>query len=697
MVSIERDMAGRIFRLETGLMAKQADGAVLARYGETAVLATVVSLKEVKEGTDFLPLTVDYLERTYAAGKIPGGFFKREGRPSEKEVLTSRLIDRTLRPLLPKGYFFETQVITTVLSADQENDPDLVAMVAASAAMMISDVPFDGPIVGMTIGRIDGEWVVNPSNAQMERSELDLFVSAGERGIVMVEGAAKGVPESTILDGLDLAVRSAPPLLEAQRELREKVGKEKRQFSPQVPDPEKVAAVRLKAEEKLKEALTLAVKQERSRMIDKITKEVVEQFGSDKGGETSQIPSLILDLQGELMRTQIVKEGRRVDGRGTREVRPIDCRVGIMPRTHGSALFTRGETQALVVATLGTVSDRQIVDALEGESHKHFMLHYNFPPFSVGEAKFLRSPGRREIGHGALAERSVAPLIPSVEEFPYTIRVVSDILESNGSSSMATICGASLSLMDAGIPIKEAVAGVAMGLIKEGEKIVILTDILGDEDHLGDMDFKVAGTRRGITGLQMDIKIKGITREILSEALEQARQARLHILDCMDQAITRPREELSAYAPRIVTLHVKPHRIKDLIGPGGKHVKSIIEKTGVDINIDDDGTVHIASTDADATERAIAMVEDLTREVEVGKIYTGKVKKIVDFGAFVEVIPGKEGLLHISQLENRRVSKVSDVVREGDEVRVKVLDIDRAGKIRLSRKVVLGEKKTDSG
>ncbi|MBI4209782.1 MAG: polyribonucleotide nucleotidyltransferase [Deltaproteobacteria bacterium] len=691
-VVVERNLGGRLFRLESGFLAKQADGAVLARYGDTVVLATVVSAKDIREGIDFLPLTVDYLEKTYAAGKIPGGFFKREGRPSEKEILTSRLIDRAIRPLLPKGYYYETQVIAIVLSADQENDSDTVAMVAASAALTLSDIPFDGPIAGICIGKLEGQLVVNPLISQLEKSQLDLVVACGQTGIVMVEGGAKGVSEAVVLDALDLAVESAKPILEAQLELREKLGKGKREFIPKIPSPEKVESVKAAAVDKMRKALSIAQKQERAEQVKQVRAEVVAQLAAE--GEASvakELESITHDLQADLMREQIVVQGRRVDGRGLQDIRPIDCQVGILPRTHGSALFTRGETQALVIATLGTTADKQIIDALEGESYKHFMLHYNFPPFSVGEVKFLRSPGRREIGHGALAERSVAAVVPSAEAFPYTIRIVSDILESNGSSSMATICGASLSLMDAGVPIQQPVAGVAMGLIKEGEKIAILTDILGDEDHLGDMDFKVAGTCEGITGLQMDIKIKGLTRGIMGQALEQARTARLSILGQMKEAIERPRPELSVYAPRIMTLRINTNRIKDLIGPGGRNIKGIVEKTGVEIDVRDDGTVHLASADPKAAEKALQMIHELTREAEIGKIYVGKVRKIVDFGAFVEIFPGTDGLVHISQLEDRRVERVTDILQEGEEVKVKVLEIGRDGKIRLSRKAAMEE------
>jgi polyribonucleotide nucleotidyltransferase len=690
---IEMDFYGRPLIIETGRMAKQASGAAVVTYGETVALVTVVASSEPREGTDFFPLTVDYQERTFAAGKIPGGFFKREGRPSEREILISRLVDRALRPLFPDAFYCETQVVASVLSVDRENDADTVALIGASAALQVSDIPFRGPIAGVRIGRIRGVFVVNPPQSQFEASDINLFVAAGRDAIVMVEGGAKVVPEDEMLEALFLAQEAVKPVLDAQDEIVRVAGRPKRTLVAVPPDTTLRERVHSLGAEKLRTALSTVAKHERRHAVDVVKREVQAALAEEYAGREKEVATVLEELESETLRMMVVRDNRRVDGRGLTDIRPITCEVGILPRTHGSALFTRGETQALVVATLGTGSDEQKVDALIGEQYKKFMLHYNFPPFSVGEARPLRGPGRREIGHGALAERAIAAVVPGENEFPYTIRVVSEILESNGSSSMATVCGGTLSLMDAGVPLKAPVAGIAMGLIKEGEDIRILSDILGDEDHLGDMDFKVAGTAEGVTALQMDIKISGVTREIMRHALYQARAGRLHILEQMAKVLAAPRTQVSEYAPRITTLKVKQDKIRDLIGPGGKMIRSIIEETGVKIDVEDDGTVYVSSADSDSMSKAIAKIHRVTAEAEVGKVYKGTVRKIVDFGAFVEILPGTDGLVHISQLGPGRVRRVSDVLKEGDEIMVKVLEIDRQGKIRLSqRDAVEGER-----
>ena len=688
---IEMEYYGRPLSIETGRLAKQTSGAALVQYGETVVLVTAVASDSPREGIDFFPLTVDYQERTYAAGKIPGGFFKREGRPAEREVLTSRIVDRAIRPLFPKGFACETQIVASVLSVDRENDADTLALIGASAALHVSDIPFGGPIAGVRIGRLHGELVVNPLQSQFQDSDINLFVAAGRDAIVMVEGGARIVSEEDMLEALFLAQEAAAPVLDVQDELVRVAGKPKRQFAEPATDTELADRVRAAATQKLSAALTIAAKLERGAAIKSAKKEATEVLGEEFAERGGEVAEALEKLTGEIMRTAIVDKSQRVDGRGLTDIRPISCEVGLLPRTHGSALFTRGETQALAVATLGTSADEQRVDALIGEQYRKFMLHYNFPPFSVGEARPMRNPGRREIGHGALAERALLAVLPAGNEFPYTIRVVSEILESNGSSSMATVCSGALSLMDAGVPIVAPVAGIAMGLIKEGEDVRILSDILGDEDHLGDMDFKVAGTADGITALQMDIKIAGVTREIMRQALYQARDGRLHILGKMAESLETPREQVAEYAPRILTLKIKPDKIRDLIGPGGKMIRSIVEETGVKIDVEDDGTVSIASSDGDSMDRAISKVEAVTADAEIGKLYTGTVKKVVDFGAFVEILPGKEGLVHISQLAPERVRQVTDIVDEGDEITVKVLEIDRQGKIRLSRREALAE------
>jgi polyribonucleotide nucleotidyltransferase len=688
---VELDFHGRPLSIEVGKVAKQADGAALVRYGETVVLVTAVAAQELKTDTDFFPLTVDYQEKTFAAGKIPGGFFKREGRPSEKEILTCRLIDRSIRPLFSEGLRCETQVIATVLSADRENDPDVVAMLGASVALQVSDIPFNGPLAGVRIGRINGRWVINPTQSQLLESDMDIFLSGSRDAIVMVEGGAKMVPEDEILEALFTGHEAIQPLLQIQEEIRREIGKPKRQVPLAELDPAIVRQVEQLALSKLQQAIEIPEKLERYKQIGEIKGEVVAKMLAEFPQKEKDIKGAFDELKRNCFRGLIIQRERRIDGRGLKDIRPITCEVEILPRTHGSALFTRGETQALVVTTLGTASDEQKIDALIGEHYKKFMLHYNFPPFSVGEVKFLRGPSRREIGHGNLAERALLPVLPPEESFPYTIRIVSEVLESNGSTSMATVCGGSLSLMDAGVPVSAPVAGIAMGLIKEGEHVRVLSDILGDEDHLGDMDFKVAGTPNGVTSLQMDIKISGVNRDIMRQALYQAREGRLHILGIMTETMGSHRASVSGHAPRITTLKVRPEKIREIIGPGGKVIRGIIEATGVKMDVEDDGTVTIASIDEAASRRAIEMVQKIAAEAEVGKIYKGTVRKIVDFGAFVEIFPGTDGLIHISQLAPERVRRVSDILKEGDEVMVKVLEIDRQGKIRLSRKEALQE------
>ncbi|MBI3811589.1 MAG: polyribonucleotide nucleotidyltransferase [Nitrospirae bacterium] len=686
---VELEIRGKQLILETGRMAKLADGAVMARYGDTVVLATAVASKVARTGVDFLPLTVDFQERAYAAGKIPGGFFKREGRPSEREILASRLIDRPLRPLFPKGFYFDIQVIASVLSADQGNVSDLLAITAASAALTISDIPLKDPVAAVRIGRIEGRFVANPSFAEIEASDLNLVVAGTQDAVMMVEGGAHELSEQTMIDAISLAHAEIKKIIQVILKLRELAGKPKRETVQKTADPSLVESVKSKSLKRVEEAVLIPNKSAREEQLGDILKGVVKEINTPEADRTREINEVFHELERNAVRQMILNKGIRADGRGCSAIRPITCEVGILPRTHGSALFTRGETQSLAVVTLGTADDEQRIDALEGESTKTFMLHYNFPPFSVGEARPMRGPGRREIGHGALAERALRPVIPSREAFPYTLRIVSDILESNGSSSMATVCGGTLALMDAGVQIKSPVAGIAMGLIKEGSQTVILSDILGLEDHLGDMDFKVTGTRQGVTALQMDMKIPGITESLFREALEQARVGRLHILDRMAESLAAPRAELSLLAPRIFTMHVKKDMIGKVIGPGGKVVRGIVEATGVKIDIEDDGTILIASVDAEAAKMAMEMIGKITEDVEVGKIYKGKVVKIMDFGAFVEILPGVDGLVHISQLAEHRVNRVQDEVNEGDEIMVKVLEVDKQGKIRLSRKDVL--------
>lgn len=683
---LEIELGGKTLMVETGKVAKQAHGAAMARLGDTVILATAVEAKQVDEEQDFFPLLVDYREKAYAAGKIPGGFFKREGRPSEKETVSARLIDRTLRPLFPEGYFKEVQIMVIVLSSDQENDADVPGLIGASTALSISEIPFYQPVGAVRVGRLNGELVANPTFSELEESDINLVVAGTKDFVNMVEGECREVSEEDLLSALEFGHEKIKLIVGLQEELRAKVGKPKPEVEVTPRNAELVEAVSALGMEKIKEANRVADKLKREEMLeallDSVTINLLEKFPESE----REIKSILQELEKKDMRQMILNEGRRTDGRDIYQIRPITCEVGILPRTHGSALFTRGQTQSLSVTTLGTKIDEQRVDDLEGESTKSYMLHYNFPPFSVGEIRFIRGPGRREIGHGALAERAIQPVIPREEAFPYTVRIVSDILESNGSSSMATVCGGSLSLMDAGVPIKAPVAGIAMGLIKEENKHAILTDILGVEDHLGDMDFKVTGTRQGITAFQMDVKISGVDLSILQEALGRAKEARLFVLDKMQKTIAQPRPELSAYAPRIIILKVKPEKIGEIIGPGGKMIRSIIEQTGAKIDIEDDGSVFIASVDQKAGEAAHELILRLIEEPEIGKEYMGKVKRITPFGAFVEILPGQDGLLHISEIETRRIDKVEDVLSVGDEVKVKIIGIDAEGKIRLSRK-----------
>jgi polyribonucleotide nucleotidyltransferase len=683
---VDIDLAGRRLTLETGRIAKQADGAIWATYGDTIVLATAVASQTAKPGVDFLPLTVDYQEKTYAAGKIPGGYFKREGRPSEREVLTSRLIDRPLRPLFPEGYYFETQVIASVLSADKTGVSDVIAIIAASAALAVSSIPFNGPIAGVKIGRVNGQFVVNPDLDVLETSDLHLVVAGTADAVMMVEAGASELPEATMLEAIELAHNEIKKIVAKIEELRGLTGKTKRTVTQEPIDAALSAQVRDLVAGPIREAILIPNKSARQERLDQVLSDTLAKLKSDDPNRDRHVKIIFHGLEYTEVRNMILEKRVRADGRGPADIRPITCEVGVLPRAHGSAVFTRGETQSLAVVTLGTTDDEQRIDALEGEYMRTFMLHYNFPPFSVGEARPLRSPGRREVGHGALAERALKSVIPAKDKFPYTLRLVSEILESNGSSSMATVCGGTLALLDAGVPIKEPVAGIAMGLIKEGDQVLVLSDILGLEDHLGDMDFKVTGTKNGVTALQMDIKIGGITSGLMREALAQAKAGRLHILERMAEALNSPRTKLSAFAPRIFPLKIKQDKIRDVIGPGGKMIRSIIAETGVKINVEDTGDVTIASSDEASAQKAIDMIKRLTEEVEVGKIYRGTVRKIMDFGAFVEVMPGTDGLVHISQLAHHRVKAVTDEVSEGDEIMVKVLEIDKQGKIRLSRK-----------
>jgi polyribonucleotide nucleotidyltransferase len=687
------ELGGKTVTFQTGKIAKQASGSVLVTCGGTQVLVTAQGSKEAREGIDFLPLTVDYQEKTSAAGRIPGGFFKREGKPRDSETLTSRMIDRSIRPLFSEGWGCETQVIATVFSHDNENPGDALAMCGASLALELSDMPFQGPIAGVRVCRIDGEFVLNPSFEKRAGADINIFLSCSRNAIVMVEGGAAEAEESDVISALLFAHEQCQKILDMQEEMKKEAGKTKREVKAPEKDKDLQAKVADVGTPKLKAALENVKKLERYAALDAAKKEIfqalVESDASlaDRKGEIS---GMIGDLKYNMVRKSMVNSKKRLDGRGFEDVRAIITETGVLKRTHGSALFTRGETQSIVTTTLGTRQDEQKIDGLEGEIYRRFMLHYNFPPYSVGETKFLRGPGRREIGHGTLAERALAGLIEADDDFPYVVRIVSDITESNGSSSMATVCGGSMSMMDAGVPMKAPCAGIAMGLIKEGDEIAILSDILGDEDHLGDMDFKVAGTDKGITAIQMDIKIDGVSREILEKALGQARDGRIHILGEMAKTLGNTRSEMSEFAPRITTLKIKQDRIRDVIGPGGKVIKDIIARTGCQVNVEDDGTVMVASTDGESAKAAIKMIQDLTQEAVIGQLYLGNVRKITDFGAFVEIFPGTDGLVHISELANKRVKRVEDVLQEGDEVLVKVIGMER-GKIKLSRKEALAE------
>jgi polyribonucleotide nucleotidyltransferase len=680
--------------LETGEIARQASGAVIVNVEDTIVLATVVAAKSAKPGQDFFPLTVDYMEKTYAAGKIPGGFFKREGRPSEKETLTCRLIDRPLRPLFPDGFYNEVQVVCTVLSLNPEIDPDIPAMIGASAAMAISGVPFNGPIGAARVGYIDGQYVLNPTASQLKVSQMDLVVSGTESAVLMVESEAQQLSEEVMLGGVVFGHEQGRLAIAAINRLVEKAGKPEWDWKPAEKDEALISRVKSLAEAPLREAYGMRNKQERSQKLKTIyaeieTKIAEESAAAGKSVDGNLVSETLFSIEANVVRSQILNGEPRIDGRDTRTVRPISIRTGVLPRTHGTALFTRGETQALVVATLGTTRDEQIIDALAGEYRDRFMLHYNMPPFATGETGRVGSPKRREIGHGRLAKRALVAVLPSPEEFAYSMRVVSEITESNGSSSMASVCGGCLALMDAGVPLKAHVAGIAMGLIKEGGRFAVLTDILGDEDHLGDMDFKVAGTEQGVTALQMDIKIQGITKEIMQVALAQARDGRMHILGKMKATLDHAREELSEFAPRLYTMKINPERIRDVIGKGGATIRAITEETGTTIDISEDGSITIAATTADAARAAQKRIEELTAEVEVGKVYDGTVLRLLEFGAIVSILPGKDGLLHISQIANERVNQVSDYLKEGQSIRVKVLEADDKGRLRLSMKALL--------
>ncbi|HEX7118919.1 MAG TPA: polyribonucleotide nucleotidyltransferase [Longimicrobiales bacterium] len=692
MHRIEREFAGRKLILETGRMARQAHGACLVQYGETVVLCTA-TVQDSPTSLPFFPLTVEYREKSYAAGKIPGGFIKREGRPSEKEILSARQIDRPVRPLFPDGFLYETQLFINVLSADQENDADVLGLLGCSAALNMSKIPFAGPVAAVRIGRIEGQWVLNPTFQQLQFSDLDIVVAGTETAITMVEGGAVEVPEDDIAEALLVAHEGIRELIAIQKEFLKEISVPKMEWTRTEIPAEVRSRVEELAEARVRESLNLKDKAERNQALATIREDVKTALAEEFPEHEGAIGAVISEIEKRVMRRQILEKGERADGRKVDEIRPITCEVGVLPRTHGSALFTRGQTQALAVVTLGTSSDEQRIDTIDvpQETSKSFMLHYNFPPFSTGEAKPVRGTSRREIGHGALAERAIQPLLPAYEDFPYTIRVVSDILESNGSSSMASVCGASLALMDAGVPIRAACAGVAMGLIKEGDDVAVLTDILGLEDALGDMDFKVAGTREGVTSIQMDIKIEGLTVEIMREALARAHKGRMYILDVMDQAMAAPRSELSQYAPRIITMQINPDKIGEVIGPKGKTIRSIQDETGAEINIDDSGLVTIASVSAEGGERAREMIGAIVQEPEVGRIYEGVVKSTTTFGAFIEILPGTEGLCHISELQEGRTEKTEDVLKKGDTTRVKLLSIDEKGRLRLSRKAALQE------
>ncbi len=691
-ISFKAEVGGKPLEIHAGKLAKQASGSVLVQYGDTIVLVAAVSSYDERPGTDFLPLSVEYQEKIYAAGRIPGNYFRREiGRPSEKETLTSRLIDRPIRPLFPKEYRYETQVIATVLSMDQENDPDVLAMIGASAALVISDIPFDGPIASVRVGRIDGKFKINPTVQEIATSDLNIIVAGSKTGVVMVEGGGKMVSEKDMLEAIFFGHEAIQPLVEIQEKLKEVIGVPKRPFTPPEKEKALVEKVHALAGSRIAEAVERPRKAERQTAIRQLRGEIFQSLGEAYADRKAEFEAVFDDLQKKICRDIVVREGRRIDNRRFDEIRPITCEVGILPRPHGSALFTRGETQVLGVLTLGSGPDEQRVETLIGDEFRPFMLHYNFPPYSVGEVKRLSGPSRRDIGHGGLSTRALEQVLPPKEAFDYTIRVVSEVFESNGSSSMATVCAGSLAMMDGGVPISAPVSGIAMGLIKEGEQVVVLSDILGDEDHFGDMDFKVTGTRDGITALQMDIKIRELSRGIMEKALEQARVGRLHILDRMLATIQEPRKEISVYAPKVSSIVINPDRIREIIGPGGKVIRSIQAETNTKIDIEDSGVVKIFASSQAEADSAVRMIHEIIREPEVGQIYDGVVVKITDFGAFVEIFPGTDGLVHISQLAPQRIRKVSDFVKEGQNLKVKVLEVTREGKIRLSHKAVLEE------
>jgi polyribonucleotide nucleotidyltransferase len=688
---VSLELGSQTLTITTGKMAKLAAGSAVVRLGDTVVLVATAAAKSASPNRDFVPLTVDYRERTYAAGKIPGGFFKREGRPTEKEVLSSRLIDRPIRPLFSKQFPYETQIMATVMSSDQENDADILALIGASAALTLSDIPFPEPIGGVRVGRVDGQLVVNPTISELEESDMDIVVAGTADNIIMVEGGSREVNETDLVAALDFAMSHIRQIVEIQKQLVSRAPKAKRPLLP-APDTSELSAVLEQSyRERLRQAIRIPGKEARQEEVDRIAAEAVAALKERFTEQENYIGKILHDIERDELRNMVLNEGIRADGRGPDAIRPITIEVGALPRTHGSCLFTRGETQAMAVATLGTKSDEQRVEELEGQSWKSYMLHYNFPPFSVGEVRPIRGPGRREIGHGALAERAIEPVIPAETHFPYTIRIVSDILESNGSSSMATVCAGAMALMDAGVPIKAPVAGIAMGLIKEDERLAVLTDILGVEDHLGDMDFKVTGTREGVTAFQMDTKIGGISHAILTDALERARRGRMHILDLMEQTLPTPRREMSPFAPRIIILNIPPDKIREVIGPGGKIIKRITEETGTQIDIEDSGEVRIAAINSEGGRRAEEMVRNITEDPEPGRVYQGKVRSVVTFGAFVEIVPGRDGLLHISEIDHHRVARTEDVLNVGDMVMVKVIGVDRDGKIKLSRKALLPE------
>lgn len=688
---VKEEIDGKTLSIKAGKVAKQASGSVVVQFGDTIVLVTVVSAHEERQAS-FLPLTVEYQEKIYAAGRIPGNYFRREiGRPSEKETLTARLIDRPIRPLFPKDYRYETQVIATVLSMDQENDPDTLAMLGASAALTISDIPFAGPIAMVRVARIDGQLRINPTLPEWEKSDINIIVAGSRTGVVMVEGGGNLVSEADMLEAIFFGHRSLQPLIDMQLKLRETHGVEKRAFEPPAKDEALVSKLETEASASIRETIVIPEKTKRSAAMRNLKNRLVENLGEDYAGREGEAYDVLGNLQKKISRDLILKEQRRIDGRRFDEVRPITCEPGILPRPHGSALFTRGETQVLGVLTLGSGQDEQRVETLSGEEFRPFMLHYNFPPYSVGEVKRMGGPSRRDIGHGGLSTRAIERILPDKENFEYTIRLVSEVFESNGSSSMGTVCACCLALMDGGVPIKAPVAGIAMGLVKEDDQVVILSDILGDEDHTGDMDFKVAGTRDGITALQMDIKILELSKDIMEKALAQAKIGRLHILDKMEAVLKEPRQAISPFAPTIITIQIHPDKIREIIGPGGKVIRGIQSETNTNVSVEDSGQVKVAAFSKEEGDAAIKMIEDLTREPEIGAIYDGTVVKITDFGAFVQIMPGTDGLVHISQLANHRVTKVSDIVKEGDKLKVKVLEINRDGKIRLSHKAVLEE------